>query len=101
MYLIEHCLSVNVVTMVFLYGMNVHFNSLGSDNAFSHYLSSYIIAWWLFVSLSLQTFVVRNSQKARYALTLRMPVDDPAVSHFLIQTNQQSKPLAIIIQTNQ
>jgi len=38
-----------------------------------------------------QTFVVRKSKKARYALSLRVPVDDPAVSHFLIQTNQQSK----------
>lgn len=38
------------------------------------------------------SFVVRNSQKARYALSLRIPnqeESDPAVKHFLIQTNQQ------------
>jgi len=35
------------------------------------------------------SFYVRNSQKARYALTMRMATNDPAVSHYLIQTNQQ------------
>ena len=39
----------------------------------------------------LKAFVVRNSQKARYALSVRLPTSDPAVSHFLIQTNQQGQ----------
>ena len=39
--------------------------------------------------LPFQSFYVRNSQKARYALTIRLQTSDPAVSHFLIQTNQQ------------
>ena len=41
-----------------------------------------------------QSFVVRNSQKARYALSVRLEdkmKDDLAVKHFLIQTNQQRK----------
>ena len=40
----------------------------------------------------MQSFVVRNSQKARYALSVRLDdklKDDLAVKHFLIQTNQQ------------
>lgn len=41
------------------------------------------------LSLSPQSFIVRNSQKARYALTIRVATNDPAVSHFLVQTNQQ------------
>lgn len=36
-----------------------------------------------------QSFIVRNSQKARYALSVRLENDDPAVKHFLIQTNQE------------
>ncbi len=47
----------------------------------------------LFLTLShTQSFVVRNSQKARYALSVRLEdklKDDLAVKHFLIQTNQQ------------
>ena len=42
-----------------------------------------------FSLLPFQSFYVRNSQKARYALTIRLQTSDPAVSHFLIQTNQQ------------
>ncbi len=90
----------NEVTMACVYRMESTL-SLGIDIMYniliSACLSSCIIHGGC-LSLSLQTFVVRNSQKARYALTLRMPVDDPAVNHFLIQTNQQSKPLAIIVQ---
>ena len=45
----------------------------------------------VFPPLSIQTFIVRNSQKARYALSVRVPKDDPAVSHFLIESNQQGE----------
>lgn len=41
-----------------------------------------------------QSFVVRGSQKAKYALSLRILTDDAedaAVKHFLIQINQQSE----------
>ena len=38
-----------------------------------------------------QSFVVRNSQKARYALSVRLDKEDLVVKHFLIQTNQQRK----------
>ncbi len=41
----------------------------------------------------LQSFLVRNSRHARYALSLRAPetAEDPAIRHFLIQHNNQSE----------
>lgn len=42
----------------------------------------------------LQSFIVRGSQRARYALSLRImneEAEDTVVKHFLIQTNQQSE----------
>lgn len=35
------------------------------------------------------SFVVRNSEKARYAITIRLASNDPPVCHFLIQTSPQ------------
>lgn len=41
-----------------------------------------------------QSFVVRGSQRAKYALSLRIAMaEDTVVRHFLIQVNQQSKPV--------
>lgn len=43
-----------------------------------------------------QSFIVRNSEKARYAITVRLPTNDPPVSHFLIQPSPQGINLRII-----
>lgn len=42
----------------------------------------------------MQSFIVRGSQRAKYALSLRIMnegAEDTVVKHFLIQTNQQSE----------
>eukprot|EP00731_Ephydatia_muelleri_P027482 Em0019g355a len=60
-----------------------------TEDLWSHPNYSRLDASKHLLDLPTGSFIVRNSEKARYAITIRLATNDPPVNHFLIQTSPQ------------